>query len=138
MAQNKNLTQAIQIPRIFDDCYLYFAQNPDHIPFGIKRIYFITNAKTKFPRGFHAHRKTQQVLFCIQGSIKLTLDNGHKREQLLLNHPSKGIFINKMVWHEMYNFKKNTILLVLTSRVFNEGDYIRDYEKFKNEADRIR
>lgn len=138
MLHKKSLTKFITIPEIIDDCYLYYAQNKDHIPFSIKRIYFITKAEIKLSRGFHAHHKTQQILFCIQGSIKLTLDNGKKREQLSLNKPNKGIFINKMVWHEMYNFKKNTILLVLASRVFDENDYIRNYEKFKKETDKIR
>lgn len=121
----------IELPKILDDCILCFAQTPDHIPFAIKRVYYILNAKTRLPRGFHAHRQTAQVLFCIQGSIKLTLDNGKERKTIILKRPNIGVFINKMIWHEMKNFKKNTILLVLASRNFDEKDYIRNYKKFR-------
>lgn len=132
--QGRNLIQPIEIPEIFDDCQLYFAQNPDHIPFTIKRIYYITNSDIRLPRGFHAHKKTQQVIFCIQGSIKLILDNGKKRKEVLLSKPNTGVFVDKMIWHEMHNFKKETILLVIASETFDPKDYIRDYGKFKKKA----
>lgn len=134
MPQESKLINLVKIPKIFDDCYLFFAQNPHHIPFKIKRVYFITQASTQLPRGYHVHKKTKQVLFCIQGTIKLTLDNGKKRKSVTLDQPNIGVFIDKMIWHEMEDFKKDTILLVLASRIFDEKDYIRDYEKFKKEA----
>lgn len=124
----------IKIPQIIDDCYLFFAQNKDHIPFLIKRVYIISKADINKPRGFHAHKKTRQVLFCIQGSIKLVLDDGENKRRTILNKPEIGVFIDKMVWHEMHDFKKNTILLVLASLKFNPKDYIRDYKQFKKIA----
>jgi len=130
----KNLFRLIKIPEIFDDCYLYFAQISDHIPFPIKRIYYILNADTNLTRGLHAHKKNQQIMFCISGSIKLVLDNGKKRRDLILNKPNLGVFIDKMIWHEMHEFKKNTILLVLASGIFESEDYIRDYAQFKKQA----
>lgn len=133
-----NLFHFIEIPKIFDNCFLYFAQNPDHIPFSIKRVYFITQASPQLPRGHHVHKKTKQMMFCIQGSVKLTLDNGKKRQNVIIDQPDLGVMINNMVWHEMTDFKKNTILLVLASSNFDEKDYIRDYEKFKKQADKIR
>ncbi len=126
--------KTLNLPKIVDDCELYFAQTPEHIPFKIKRVYYITNSDTRLPRGFHAHKKTQQVIFCISGSIKLILDNGKKREEIVINQPSTGVFLDKMIWHEMLDFKKNTILLVLASKVFDEKDYIRDYAQFKKQA----
>lgn len=137
MVRNNRLIKKIRIPKIEDDCLLMFAQSPDHLPFDIKRIFYITSANTKLPRGLHAHKKTQQVIFCIQGRIKLVLDNGKKRSQVLLDKPNIGVFIDKMVWTEMHNFKKNTILLVLVSGVFDPDDYIRDYGKFKRKAARL-
>lgn len=134
MQRAKNLIQLIKIPEIFDDCYLYFAQVSDHIPFAIKRVYYITKAQTNLPRGLHAHKKNQQVIFCISGSVKLVLDSGKKREEVTISKPSIGVFIDKMVWHEMLEFKKDTILLVLASEIFDEKDYIRDYEQFKTKA----
>ncbi len=127
----------INIPKIIDDCNLYFAQTPDHIPFKVRRVYFITSANTRLPRGFHAHKKNQQAIFCIQGSMKLILDNGKNKKEVVLDKPNMGVFLDKMIWHEMLDFKKNTILLVLASQIFNEKDYVRDYEKFKKRTAKI-
>ena len=124
----------INLPKIFDDCYLSFAQTPDHIPFNIQRVYYITKSDPKLPRGYHAHKKTKQVIFCIQGTIKLTLDDGERKRKIILKESHVGVFIDKMIWHEMIDFKKDTILLVLASKVFNEKDYIRDYAQFKKQA----
>lgn len=124
----------IELPKIFDDCFLIFAQTPDHIPFNIQRVYYITKSDPKLPRGYHAHKKTKQVIFCIQGNLKLVLDNGKKRKKIFLDQPNIGVLIDKMMWHEMTDFKKETILLVLASEVFDEKDYIRDYAQFKKQA----
>ena len=138
MLKQKSLIHFIKLPKIFDDCNLVFAQTPNHIPFIIKRVFYIFQADTKLPRGYHAHRQTRQVIFCIQGTIKLTLDDGKKQQTTILKEPNIGVFIDKMVWHNMQDFKENTILLVLASKVFNEADYIRDYEQFKKKANQIR
>lgn len=127
----------IEIPEIIDDCFLYFAQRPDHIPFLIKRVYYILKTDPKKVRGFHAHKKTRQVLFCIQGKVKIILDNGKVKESIILDKPNKGLLIDKMVWHEMHDFKKETILLVIASHIFEPKDYIRDYGKFKKKAAKL-
>lgn len=129
----KRALRHIRVPKILDDCILCFVQE-EHIPFTIKRVYHISSADTKLPRGYHAHKKTLQALFCIQGSIQLLLDDGKQKRKYFLDKPDIGIFIDKMVWHQMHDFKKNTILLVLSSAKFNEKDYIRDYDKFKKRA----
>lgn len=134
MQLKNSLIKKIKIPKISDDCFLYFIQYPNYLPFEIKRVFYITSANTKLPRGLHAHKKTQQVLFCIQGTIKLILDNGKKRSQITLNKPNIGIFIDKMIWSEMHNFKRNTILLILASDIFKSADYLRDYGQFKKKA----
>lgn len=131
MPTQKSLIEKIILPEILDDCYLYFAQTRNQIPFPIKRIYFILKSNPNLSRGFHAHHKTKQVIFCIQGSIKLKLDDGKSKDEIILNHPGEGIILDKMIWHEMHEFKKNTILLVITSHKFNAKDYIRDYKEFK-------
>src|SRR3990167_10127862 len=92
-----------------------------------------------FPEDIMPIKKTRQVAFCIQGSVKLVLDNGKKRESVLLSNPQKGVEIPQMTWHEMHNFKKNTILLIFASEKFDTKDYIRDYRLFlkvvaKNES----
>lgn len=126
----KPLVKLITIPKILDECSLVFMQSPHHVPFPIRRVYYILDRKSKLPRGYHAHRKTKQILFCIQGTIKIILDNGINREEVVLKNPEQGVLIDKKIWHEMHNFKKKTILLVLASRHFEVEDYIRDYNQF--------
>lgn len=132
--RSSTTVKLVQLPKILDDCTLIFAQTPDHIPFTIKRIYYISRAHPKLPRGFHAHKKTKQIIFCLKGSIKLTLDNGKSRKEVMLNKPNIGVFLDSMIWHEMMNFKKNTLLLILASRKFDPSDYIRNYVEFKKRA----
>lgn len=134
----KSLVKLIKIPRVSDDCFLCFAQNPNQIPFPIKRVYYILQAKPGSSRGAHAHYKTKQILFCIQGSIKMILDDGKRKEDVVLDQPEVGIFLDKMVWHEMHDFKRDTILLVLASDVYKEKDYIRDYDIFQETVSRKR
>lgn len=134
MLPKNKLIQKIKLPKILDDCFLIFGQENDHIPFKIKRIFYILSSNPKLPRGYHAHKKTKQVLLCVQGSIRLVLNDGKQEKEIILDRPNLGIFINNMVWHQMHDFKKNTILLILASTNFDEKDYIRDYDKFKKRA----
>lgn len=127
---NNSLLTLVQLPTIQDDCKLVVGENSG-LPFAIKRIYYIYDAKTNEPRGFHAHKETQQILFCLQGRVKIVLDDGRKNEEVLLTDPSKGVFLDKMIWHEMHEMEKDTILLVLASEEYDESDYIRNYNKFK-------
>ncbi len=130
MTKKDQLVQYITIPKIFDECYLCFMQNPDHITFPIKRVYYIFKRTTNLPRGYHAHKKTKQILFCIQGSIRIVLNNGKKKEEVILDKPEEGLVINNKIWHEMHNFRKSTILLVLASKPYDPEDYIRNYNEF--------
>jgi dTDP-4-dehydrorhamnose 3,5-epimerase-like enzyme len=100
------------------------------IPFRIKRVYYIYGTKEGVSRGFHAHKELSQVAICINGSCKFLLDNGNKKENILLNTPEKGLLIEKMVWREMYDFSDDCILMVLASEHYDESDYIRDYDEF--------
>ena len=128
------ISKIIHIPYIKDGASLCFAEADKHIPFKINRVYYIFNAPESEPRGLHAHRKLNQVLFCISGSITLVLDNGTVREEIFLSEPNQGVFIDRMIWREMKNFKPNTVLLVMASEYFDESDYIRDYKDFLSEV----
>ena len=121
----------IKFPKVTDDCILVWGENDTHIPFKIQRIYFIKDAETKLPRGFHAHKNTKQVLFCIKGSINLVLDDGKQRRKVFISQDEKGVLIDNLVWHEMHDFKKNTILLVIASEKYDPSDYIRIYSEFR-------
>ena len=100
------------------------------IPFDIKRVYYLFNTKMDVTRGHHAHLNLKQVLLCIKGSCKILLDDGVVRESVLLNSPTKGLFIDGLVWREMSEFSSNCVLLVIASELYNEADYIRSYEAF--------
>jgi dTDP-4-dehydrorhamnose 3,5-epimerase-like enzyme len=125
------LIELIKINTITDDAFLYVAQFKDHIPFLVRRIFTISQPKDGEPRGFHAHKKNQQLLFCLQGKVKMILDNGRVKETTVLEDPGIGILLRPMVWHEMHEMTSKTTLLILASRRYNPGDYIRSYEQFK-------
>ncbi len=101
------------------------------IPFEIKRVYFMYNTGSNVHRGFHAHRNLEQILICIHGSCKILLDNGEEKKIVSLEKPYEGLYVSNNMWHEMYDFSEGAVLLVLASDYYNEEDYIRDYEKFK-------
>ena len=101
-----------------------------NIPFEIKRIYYIFKTKRDVIRGYHAHKNLKQVAVCISGTCKFLLDNGKKKINVLLDSPSKGLLIDEMIWHEMYDFSEDSVLMVLADDFYDESDYIRDYNDF--------
>lgn len=123
------------ISQINDEASLCFAEAGREIPFKIKRFYFIYDIETNAVRGKHAHKKTSQMIFCLKGKVKIILDNGIETENILLEKPNHGLLLDKMVWHEMAEFQKGTVLLIVASEYFDTGDYIRDYDEFLAIAD---
>ncbi|WP_214847330.1 FdtA/QdtA family cupin domain-containing protein [Exiguobacterium sp. s193] len=107
------------------------------LSFEMKRVYLLKKLKTDLPRGFHAHKKLKQIIFCIQGECSLILDDGQTKSEILLNDNQNGILIDRMIWHEMLNFTDDCILMVLADDVYNESDYIRNYEEFLKELKSI-
>jgi hypothetical protein len=113
------------------DGNLFIAEVNRHVPFDIKRIYFINSlANPVAVRGKHAHKTLEQLLFCINGSFVLHLDDGNSRQRITLKDPSCGIRIGPMLWHTMASFSYDCVILVMASAPFDESDYIRDYESF--------
>lgn len=103
------------------------------IPFEIKRIYYITGAKEGIIRGLHAHRNLQQIILCLNGSVKVKLITPTEEKIFCLDNPTKGLFIGPYTWREMYDFSDDAVLVVLASEHYNEDDYIRDLDKFMDE-----
>lgn len=101
-----------------------------NVPFDIKRVYYLTGTKPDVPRGFHAHKELEQVAVCVSGKCLMIMDDGVRREEVWLDSPSKAIFIDKMVWHEMHRFSPGCVLLVIASDLYDENDYIRSYSDF--------
>ena len=100
------------------------------IPFSIKRVYYIYGVEPGVVRGYHAHKSLQQVLICVHGSCKVLVDNGKEKEVITLERPSEGLYIPSSMWREMFDFSANAVLMVLASDIYNEEDYIRNYEEF--------
>ena len=105
-------------------------ENNKNIPFAIKRVYYIFDTKENVRRGFHAHKKLQQVLVCIKGSCKILLDSGKEKNITNLNSPAIGLVVENNTWREMYDFSPDCVLLVLASELYDEEDYIRNYDEF--------
>lgn len=100
------------------------------IPFDIKRVYYIYRTEEGVRRGFHAHKNLEQILVCVHGSCKILLDNGWEKETVLLDNPCEGLYIANDIWREMYDFSPDAVLLVLASELYDEADYIRNYDAF--------
>ncbi|WP_270340475.1 sugar 3,4-ketoisomerase [Bacillus mobilis] len=100
------------------------------IPFEIKRVYYMYDLDTKLRRGYHAHKELKQILIPLKGSCKMLLDDGNHTEIVELNTPSKGVLIDKLIWHEMYDFSEDCVLMILASNYYSEDDYLRNYEEF--------
>lgn len=100
------------------------------IPFEIKRVYYMYDTKAGVRRGFHAHKSLEQILICIHGSCKILLDNGQEKKIISLEKPYEGVYVANDMWHEMYDFSPDAVLMVLASEGYKEEDYIRDYDTF--------
>ena len=108
-------------------------ERSQEIPFDVKRIYYLFDTAPDVSRGFHAHKSLQQLAICLAGNCDIILDNGHARELVQLNPHSGGLLIGSMVWREMNNFSKDCVLLVLASEEYDEAEYIRNYDEFREQ-----
>lgn len=100
------------------------------IPFTIRRVYYMYDTEKGVVRGRHAHKSLEQILICIHGACKIRLDNGTEKKVVPLEKPYEGLYIPGSLWREMYDFSPDAVLLVLASQLYNEEDYIRDYDKY--------
>lgn len=101
-----------------------------NIPFDIRRVYYMYDTKPGVTRGYHAHKTLKQILICVKGSCKIRLDDGVNKETISLSDPSIGLYLESNIWREMYDFSEDAVLMVLASEVYDETDYIRNYEEF--------
>ncbi len=100
------------------------------IPFAIKRVYYMYDTGKGVRRGLHAHKSLEQILVCIHGSCKVLLDNGNEKKIVHLEKPYEGLYISNDMWREMYDFSEDAVLMVLASEIYDESDYIRDYDEY--------
>lgn len=110
---------------------LAFGESGSHIPFDIKRIYYLTDLeRVQTERGGHAHKETDQVIYCLRGSFTLNLDDGETQQEILMNNPALGVRLGPGLWHTMKNFSPDCLILVVASKEYDASDYLRDYEAF--------
>lgn len=100
------------------------------IPFAIKRVYYMYDTGEGVVRGHHAHKSLEQILVCVHGSCKIRLDNGREKKAVALEKPYEGLYVSNAMWREMYDFSPDAVLMVFASELYDEDDYIRDYEEF--------
>jgi len=132
------MTKLINFTILGDDRgYLISLEQNSNIPFDIKRVYYIYGTKDNVRRGFHAHRDLEQVLICVSGSCKVLIDNGINKEDIVMDLPNKGLVIPPMFWHEMHDFSSDCVLMVLASELYDESDYIRNYDDFLKEVKNV-
>ncbi|MBI4032688.1 FdtA/QdtA family cupin domain-containing protein [Candidatus Berkelbacteria bacterium] len=124
--------QLVEIPKRADARGdLFFAQAPDHIPFTPQRAFYIMNVPEGMSRGEHAHKEAEQFLIALRGTADVGLDDGSQTETLTLADPAQALYVPAKTWLSLKTMSTDCILLVLTSTVFDEADYLRNYEEFK-------
>lgn len=110
---------------------LTFIEGNRHIPFEIKRVYYLYDVPGGSTRGGHAHKQLQQLIIAMSGSFDVVLDDGHEKQKIHLNRSYHGLLIPTMVWRELENFSSGSVCMVLASEYFEEDDYYREYDAFR-------
>ena len=125
------MNKIIELPKIIDPRgNLTVAESMKNVPFDIKRVYWVYDVPGGESRGGHAHKECKELIIAVGGSFNVTLDDGTRRETYLLNHPYQGLLVDTGTWRTLDDFSSGAVCLVLASETYDEGDYIRDYDKF--------
>jgi len=128
----------LQLPKIHNRAGNITAlENNIHLPFDVKRIYYLYDVPAGEERGGHAHRELQQIIVAASGAFDVLLNDGTNKKIVHLDRPFIGLHIVPGIWQELLNFSSGAVCLVLASHKYDEKDYIRDYEKFKNYKEEI-
>lgn len=126
------LGKIIQLPKIVDPRgNLTVAEELKHVPFDIKRAYWVYDVPGGESRGGHAHKRLRQLIVALSGSFHVTLDNGHERKTYLLNHPWEGLYVETSIWRTLDDFSSGAVCMVLASEPYDEDDYIYEYDDFQ-------
>jgi len=121
----------IELPKITDPRgNLSFIEGGQHIPFDIKRVYYLYDVPSGSDRGSHAHKNLQQFIVAMSGSFDVVLDDGHEKRRFHLNRSYYGLYVCPMMWRDLDNFSSGAVCMVLASTRYDESDYIRDYDQF--------
>lgn len=123
--------QILELPKIADNRgNLTFIENDRHIPFDIRRVYYLYDVPGGAERAGHAHKALKQFLVAMSGSFDVLVDDGRKKTKYHLNRAYYGLYICPMVWREIVNFSSGSVCMALASDFYDESDYYRNYENF--------
>jgi WxcM-like, C-terminal len=126
-----NDCRTIELPKITDPRgNLTFVEGGTHIPFDIRRVYYLYDVPGGSDRGSHAHKQLHQFVVAMSGSFDIMLDDGERKRTFHLNRSYYGLYICPMMWRSLDNFSSGAVCMVLASEVFHPADYIRDYDEF--------
>lgn len=121
----------IDLPKITDPRgNISFIEGGQHIPFDIKRVYYLYDVPGGSDRGSHAHKNLHQFVVAMSGSFDITLDDGKEKRKFQLNRSYNGLYVCPMMWRDLDNFSSGAVCMVLASEHYEETDYIRDYQQF--------
>lgn len=124
--------ELIHLPKFLDDRgNLSFIEEDHHLPFEIRRVYWIYDVPGGEQRGGHAFKQTEELIVALSGSFDVVLNDGEKDRRFHLNRSYYGVYVPMMFWRMLENFSTNSLALIIASTDFNEEDYIRDFDKFK-------
>ena len=130
---NFNSPQIIHLPKFLDTRgNLSFVEQENHIPFVIRRTYWLYDVPGGECRGGHAYKENQEFIVALSGSFNVVLDDGKEKKTFTLNRSYYGLYVPKGLWREMENFSTNSLALILSSTDYDATDYIRDYDEFLN------
>ena len=126
-----NDCRIIELPKVSDPRgNLSFIEGGQHIPFDIKRVYYLYDVPGGSDRGSHAHKNLHQFIVAMSGSFDVLLDDGKDKKRFHFNRSYYGLYVSPMMWRELDNFSSGAVCMVLASEHYSEEDYIRDYSKF--------
>ena len=128
MSKTYNLINKLRLVDETSELVVY--NNFEELPFLPKRFFYITNFPTNLTRGGHAHKSCEQILFVISGKILVKINDGKNTDEIILENSSEAIHIPKLVWSDQTYLESNSILGVMASEVYNEGEYIRNFDHF--------
>lgn len=128
----------IDLPKITDPRgNLTYVESSRHIPFDIRRIYYLYDVPGGAERGGHAHKELHQLIIAISGSFDIHLDDGQSNKTVHMNRSYNGLYICPMIWREIDNFSSGAVCMVLASHYYDETDYYRDYEQFVKDVKKV-
>ena len=125
------LCKTVNLPKISDPRgNLTFIEGGSHIPFDIKRVYYLYDVPGGAERGGHAHKELHQLIIAMSGSFDVVLDDGNQKKRFHLNRSYSGLYVCPMIWRELDNFSSGSVCMVLASNYYDEADYYRNFEDF--------